>query len=133
MKTRIIAVFAGLATILGTATGALAGGESGIAGSAAFSINTNAVTGVAVSAAVGKHDASSFAHQDSAATMPNVAGALGSDAVITQTITNGLVSKQQGSVDATNGLTANGNSFTDSALGTIQLGTASTNTIFQAR
>lgn len=124
MKTRLIAVFAGLTTILGTATGALAG-ESGIAGSAAFSISGGNVTGVAVSAAVGKQDASAFAHQSGT---QNVAGALGSDGVITQTIgTTGLVTSQAGAAGT---LATNANTFS-TGLGIISIGTASGDAIFK--
>ena len=59
---RRFAVASGLALLgaVGFASSALAG-EGGIAGSAAFTVDASAITGVAVSAAVGKENASAAA------------------------------------------------------------------------
>ena len=59
---RCLAVVSGLAMLnaLGFATLARAG-EGGVAGSAAFTVNGGSVTGVAVSAAVGKENAAAHA------------------------------------------------------------------------
>jgi hypothetical protein len=119
MKKAIIAVLTGIAT-LGYGATAFAG-EGGVAGAAAFTIDGGNVTGVAVAAAVGKQDASAFAHQGGA-DIPNVAGALGSDGVITQTITTGIVASQAGAAGT---LTANANTVTTPNLGVIYLGTVS--------
>jgi hypothetical protein len=135
---KLIAMVAGVAAVLGAASGAYAG-ESGVAGSAAFSIDptTTSVTGVAVSAAVGKHDAAAFAHQGG--TITNVAGALGSDGVITQSLFDanggsiGFVTEQVGSEyngDPTQTLINNDNSFSG-GLGVIQIGTATDNVIVE--
>ena len=88
MNSSIISRFAvvtGLVvgSALGLTTVARAG-EGGIAGSAAFTITGNAVTGVAVSAAVGKENASAAAFNydgTNAAGLQNSAWALGSAGV----------------------------------------------------
>lgn len=79
---RRLTVVGGLVVLnaLGFATVARAG-EGGIAGSAAFTVNGTAVTGVAVSAAVGKENASAAAFNydtGGAAGLQNSAWALGS-------------------------------------------------------
>lgn len=58
MMIRRLALITGFVALnaFGFAAGARAG-EGGVAGSAAFTVNTGAVTGVAVSAAVGKENA----------------------------------------------------------------------------
>lgn len=62
-----VALFAASAGVFGVSSHAFAG-EGAAAGSAAFSVNNNQVTGAAVSAAVGK--------QNAAATATNVGGGL---------------------------------------------------------
>ncbi|NEQ71855.1 MAG: hypothetical protein F6K23_01425 [Okeania sp. SIO2C9] len=77
---RRLTVVGGLVILnaLGFATVARAG-EGGIAGSAAFTVVNDAVTGVAVSAAVGKENASAAAFNYEAGTgLQNSAWALGS-------------------------------------------------------
>ncbi|MBE9122308.1 hypothetical protein IQ269_16225 [Tychonema sp. LEGE 07199] len=83
MMIRRIAFVSGLVILnaFGFATVARAG-EGGIAGSAAFTVNNSLVTGVAVSAAVGKENASAAAFNYNAAgvgnALQNSAWALGS-------------------------------------------------------
>jgi hypothetical protein len=59
----LVALTATAASIFGAASHALAG-QGGAAGAAAFRVNNNAVTGVAVAAAVGKQDAFAGAFND---------------------------------------------------------------------
>ncbi|MGB3265572.1 MAG: hypothetical protein WBA89_16635 [Microcoleus sp.] len=81
MMIRRIAFVSGLVILnaFGFATIARAG-EGGIAGSAAFTVNDSKVTGVAVSAAVGKENASAaaFNYAVNGAGLQNSAWALGS-------------------------------------------------------
>ncbi len=79
-KLAIAAVVAGV-TVFGLANQAKAG-EGGAAGSAAFTTTSGAVTGAAVSAAVGKNDAASSATYTSGVT---VSTSLGSAGLITVT------------------------------------------------
>jgi hypothetical protein len=124
MKKAIIAVLTGIAT-LGYGATAFAG-EGGVAGAAAFTIDidTGAVIGVAVAAAVGQQNAGAFAHQGGDP-IPNVAGALGSNGEIFHTINaNGFVASQR-IVTETGTLTPNENTFNTADLAVIYLGTGS--------
>jgi hypothetical protein len=108
------------ASALGLASSALAG-EGGAAGSAAFTINTGSVTGVAVSAAIGKQDAFAGAFNEGAGN--NTAFALGSAGTIN---VNSIASMSLSSIgtnsDPTLG-TAQANSF--AATTSVQIGTQS--------
>jgi hypothetical protein len=101
---------------LGMASGALAG-EGGAAGSAAFTINEGSVTGVAVSAAIGKQDAFAGAFNDGT-TGDNTAFALGSAGTISvstlESMSVGLLSSES-----------------DPALGTAQANNFAANTSVQ--
>ncbi len=102
-------------------------GEGGAAGAAAFTIDsaTNTVTGVAVSAAVGKQDAFAGALNDPGGTEANTAFALGSAGVITVTSvdqTSGFTDVQ-GSAD-TQLATDQGNTF-GSIAATVRIGSTS--------
>ena len=100
-------------------------GEGGAAGAAAFTIQGGEVTGVAVSAAVGKQDAFAGALNDPAGVAANTAFALGSAGVITVTSvdqTTGFTDVQ-GSADADLG-TDQGNTFGSQAA-TVLIGNTS--------
>jgi hypothetical protein len=77
-----VALVSGLAIIGAVFAPVARAGEGGIAGSAAFTINTDGkVTGVAVSSAVGKQDAAAHAFNyasTSTSTLQNAAFAIGS-------------------------------------------------------
>jgi hypothetical protein len=79
-----VALVSGLAIIGAVFVPVARAGEGGIAGSAAFTINTDGkVTGVAVSSAVGKQDAAAHAfNYGSTSTVQNAAFAIGSAGVI---------------------------------------------------
>lgn len=119
---------------LGLSTVARAG-EGGVAGSAAFTVVGIEVTGVAVSAAVGKRDAVAHAfNYDATANdfgLQNSAFALGTSGQLTM----GSIGDPSGSSynttmeDATDILTNQGNTFTANAGFQIQLGTASPNVL----
>ncbi|MEO1374253.1 MAG: hypothetical protein AAFW70_08030 [Cyanobacteria bacterium J06635_10] len=115
-----ISLFAATASLFSLSSSAFAG-EGGAAGAAAFTIDdTGSVTGVAVSAAVGKNDASAAAFNDVANDF-NSAFALGSAGAIQMTdIGDPTLAAMVGGEDPAL-ITAQGNDLTGSA--TIQLGT----------
>jgi hypothetical protein len=105
---------------LGLASSALAG-EGGAAGSAAFTITGGNVTGVAVSAGIGKQDA--FAGAFNSSTGDNTAFALGSAGTIN---VNSLTSMSVGSLATVEDpalATAQANTF--AATSSVQIGTVS--------
>ena len=129
---RRIAFVSGLVILnaFGFATVARAG-EGGVAGSAAFTINTDKVTGVAVSAAVGKDSAaaSAFNYGPSRTDdgLQNSAFAIGTGGTMTfNTIGNSGGFDLTTTADAARG-TAQNNTFTSGY--NIQLGTAIGNTV----
>lgn len=86
LRTKLlIAAAAVTAGTLGLAPASFAG-EGGVAGSAAFTLNAGAVTGVAAASAIGKLDAVAGATH-TIATNDNVAAALGSAGGITAVTT----------------------------------------------
>lgn len=117
-----VVLVAASAGALGLSSAALAG-EGGAAGSAAFTIDTasGSVSGVAVSAAIGKQDA--FAGAYNAATGDNTAFAMGSAGVINvNTIESLSVGSLSSSSDPDLGA-SQANSFT--ATTSVQIGTVS--------
>lgn len=126
-KKLSISLFAATASVLSLSSGAFAG-EGGAAGAAAFTIDGTAVTGVAVAASVGKQDAGAAAFNDIDENY-NSAFALGSAGVITingMGDVTGTSTSMAGAAD-TALADAQGNSFTNA--GSINLGTASGETI----
>ncbi|MGB3641803.1 MAG: hypothetical protein WBA39_30135 [Rivularia sp. (in: cyanobacteria)] len=113
-----ISLLAATASVLSLSSGAFAG-EGGAAGAAAFTIVDEAVTGVAVAAAVGKNDASAAAFNDVTLEF-NSAFALGSaGAIDMQGIGDPDGAGMTGTADTQIGV-AQANDLTGSA--TIQLG-----------
>ena len=130
-----IAAAAGI-SVVGLSTAAFAG-EGGVAGAAAFTIDNSGpepvVTGVAVSAAVGKQDAGAAAYNvpDSASAtdvgVQNYAYSIGSAGVISiSAMGDPQNAEMAGSAD-TALAEEQRNSFNADAPGTIQLGTVSGN------
>jgi hypothetical protein len=123
---RRFAVASSLALLgaVGFASSARAG-EGGIAGSAAFTINAGAITGVAVSAAVGKENASAAAfNYEAGLGIQNAAWALGSAGIQDFTAVgdiNGLNVTPVAEAVADRA-TAQGNTFSAGTV-TVQLGT----------
>ncbi|MEG4811905.1 hypothetical protein QUA82_30480 [Microcoleus sp. F8-D3] len=134
MMIRRIAFVSGLVILnaFGFATVARAG-EGGVAGSAAFTVGGTGVTGVAVSAAVGKRDAVAHAFNYTGNTfgLQNSAFALGTSGQLNM----GGIGDPSGSSynttmeDGTQILTNQGNTFTANAGFQIQLGTATGNVL----
>ena len=124
----LCALLTAVASISALSTNAIAG-EGAAASSAAFSIDgTGNVTGVAVSAAVGKHDAFAGAFNDSFL-QENTAFAQGSAGTTTVT---GLNSMTVGSITSASDpslATNQANSFT--SLTTVQIGTTSGDSVVQ--
>jgi hypothetical protein len=89
MMMRRLALVTGFVILnaFGFAAGARAG-EGGVAGSAAFTVNTGAVTGVAVSAAVGKENAAAQAFNYGTTTtgLQNSAFAIGTAGTLNNTL-----------------------------------------------
>jgi hypothetical protein len=116
----IIILAAASAGALGLSSAAFAG-EGGAAGSAAFTINSGSVTGVAVSAGIGKQDAFAGAFNNSDG--ENTAFAMGSAGTIN---VNTLGSMNVGSIGSSNDQdlgTAQANNF--AATTSVQIGTTS--------
>lgn len=103
-------------------------GEGGAAGSAAFTLQNDKVTGVAVSAAIGKQDAFAGAFNNG---NQNAAFAMGSAGVINvNNITNTSVSSISSASDPALG-TAQNNSFTTNT--SVQIGSASPNKVVEIK
>jgi hypothetical protein len=124
-RIRRFAAASGLALLgaVGFASSARAG-EGGIAGSAAFTIDGTNITGVAVSAAVGKENASAAAfNYEAGNTVQNAAWALGSAGIQDFAAVgdpNGFNVTPVADADKT---TAQANTFSAGTV-TVQLGTA---------
>jgi len=129
---RRIAFVSGLVILnaFGFATVARAG-EGGVAGSAAFTINTGAVTGVAVSAAVGKESAAAhsfnYASSTTAGTLQNSAFAIGTAGTLSLTTIGAPAGFGLNTIEDSNRALAQNNTFT--AGYNIQLGTTSGNVV----
>lgn len=126
IMNRRFAVVSGLVIMnaLGFANVARAG-EGGIAGSAAFTVNSSNVTGVAVSAAVGKDSAIAHAFNynvPAAGGLQNSAFAIGSAGATTSENIGGATFKVTAAADASLN-TAQGNTIGNGY--SIQLGTSS--------
>lgn len=120
-----ISLFAATASVLSLSSGAFAG-EGGAAGAAAFTIEEDKVTGVAVAASVGKNDASAAAFND-VTLKENSAFALGSaGAIDMQGIGDPDGAAMTGTADTQIGV-AQANELTGNA--TIQIGTESEDVI----
>jgi hypothetical protein len=108
-------------------------GEGAVAGSAAFTVNGTDVTGVAVSAAVGKRDAVAHAFNYNATAAGNTFGLQNSAFALGTSgqLNIGAIGDPSGSTyntqmeDATDIATIQGNTFTANAGFQIKLGTAS--------
>ena len=130
-STKISLLIAAItASIFGIASHALAG-EGGAAGSAAFQLNSSGtVTGVAVSAAIGKQDAFAGAFNDSSTGM-NTAFAQGSAGVIgVNTLGSMTIGSISSSPDTSLG-TAQGNSFTANT--SVQIGSKSGDSVVNVK
>ena len=132
--TKLTVTFAvSTVSVFGFAATTIAG-EGGVAGAAAFTIDTAGnVTGVAVASAVGKHDAAAaaFNASDSAdLDVQNYAYSLGSAGVITLTDIGNPETADMSSTGDTQLANPQGNSFTSgNTPGSIQLGTSTGNTV----
>ncbi|MEG4252844.1 hypothetical protein [Microcoleus sp. Pol10D4] len=136
MMIRRIAFVSGLVILnaFGFATVARAG-EGGIAGSAAFTVNNNAVTGVAVSAAVGKENASAAAFNYNAAgtgnALQNSAWALGSAGIQAFTTVGNPTGFDVTPVADADKVNLQNNTFSAGTV-TVQLGTATGNAVVKS-
>lgn len=105
-------------------------GEGGVAGAAAFTMEGTDVTGVAVSAAVGKQDAAAAAFNYGTPDVQNSAFSLGSAGVIsTNAIGDPSMASISGGEDPALG-DSQGNSFTEGF--SIEIGTASGESVVTA-
>ncbi|MEG4913540.1 MULTISPECIES: hypothetical protein [unclassified Microcoleus] len=133
---RRIAFVSGLVILnaFGFATVARAG-EGGIAGSAAFTVNSDKVTGVAVSAAVGKENASAAAFNYSAAgggnALQNSAWALGSAGIQAFTTVGNPTGFDVTPVSDTARATPQENKFNAGTVN-VQIGTATNNAVVKS-
>ncbi|MEG3931618.1 hypothetical protein QT990_10255 [Microcoleus sp. T3_B1] len=133
---RRIAFVSGLVILnaFGFATVARAG-EGGIAGSAAFTVNSDKVTGVAVSAAVGKENASAAAFNYSAAgggnALQNSAWALGSAGIQAFTTVGNPTGFDVTPVSDTARATPQENKFNAGTVN-VQIGTATGNAVVKS-
>ncbi len=133
IMNRRFAVVSGLVIMnaLGFANVARAG-EGGIAGSAAFTVSADKVTGVAVSAAVGKDSAIAHAFNyilsSGTSGLQNAAFAIGSAGATTSEGIGSATFKVTGTADAALG-TAQANTISNGY--SIQLGTSSGNVVNQ--
>ncbi|MGL5508935.1 MAG: hypothetical protein ACRC2J_00830 [Microcoleaceae cyanobacterium] len=130
-----VALVSGLA-IMGVVFAPVArAGEGGIAGSAAFTVNTDGkVTGVAVSSAVGKQDAAAHAfNYGTSGTIQNAAFAIGSAGTITGTDIGGTTTAgtSYNTMADSNLGSIQGNKFNAGTVG-IKLGTTSGNSLVDA-
>ena len=128
--TRItLATVATTVSVLGFSSTVFAG-KGGVAGAAAFTVESNAVTGVAVAAAVGKQDAAAAAYNAPGATgIQNYAYSLGSAGVINiSSMGDSAAATIAGTADDTLG-TGQSNTFSSNLPGSIQLGTGSGNAV----
>ena len=130
---RRIAFVSGLVILnaFGFATVARAG-EGGVAGSAAFTINgTAGITGVAVSAAVGKDSAAAhafnYASSTTAGTLQNSAFAIGTAGTLNLTTIGAPTGFGLNTIEDSNRALAQNNTFTSGY--NIQLGTTSGNVV----
>lgn len=131
---RRFAAITGLVVLstLGISTAARAG-EGGVAGSAAFTVNGTAVTGVAVSAAVGKEVAAAHAFNydgSNANGLQNSAFAIGTAGEVGIAGLGDPAGFTLDALEDTDRATAQANNFT--AGYTIQIGTQSGNTLVDA-
>jgi hypothetical protein len=126
MMIRRLALVTGFVVLnaFGFAAGARAG-EGGVAGSAAFTVNTGNVTGVAVSAAVGKENAAAqaFNYDASVNGLQNSAFAIGTAGTLNNTLVGDPAGTTVSSAQDTARGTAQGNTITKGY--TINIGTAS--------
>jgi hypothetical protein len=128
-----VALVSGLAIIGAVFAPVARAGEGGIAGSAAFTINTDGkVTGVAVSSAVGKQDAAAHAFNYGAGgTVQNAAFAIGSAGTISVRAVGDTAGSEYSTIaDAALG-TAQNNTFSAGTVG-IKLGTVSGDILIDA-
>ena len=129
MNYRTIKLFVALAATVTSLVGfssVARAGEGGVAGAAAFTVDGGAVTGVAVSAAVGKENAAahSFNYDGSNANgLQNSAFAIGTAGVISLTGLGDPAGFTLDTVEDSDRATAQANEFT--AGYSIQIGTAS--------
>lgn len=131
---RRFAAITGLVVLstLGISTAARAG-EGGVAGSAAFTVNGTAVTGVAVSAAVGKEVAAAHAFNydgSNANGLQNSAFAIGTAGEMSLSALGDPAGFTLDTVEDSDRATAQANNFT--AGYTIQIGTQAGNTLVDA-
>jgi len=132
-RIRRFAVASGLALLgaVGFASSARAG-EGGIAGSAAFTINGGAITGVAVSTAVGKEAASAAAfNYEAGGGIQNAAWALGTAGTQDFTTIGDPAGFGVTTLEDIDRATPQANTFS-AGTATVQLGTASGDAVVQA-
>jgi hypothetical protein len=130
---RRLAVASSLALLgaVGFASSARAG-EGGIAGSAAFTINAGAITGVAVSTAVGKEAASAAAfNYEAGGGIQNAAWALGTAGTQDFSTIGDPAGLGVTTIEDSDRVTAQGNIFS-AGTATVQLGTAAGEAVVEA-
>jgi hypothetical protein len=127
-----VALAATAASLVGFTSIARAG-EGGVAGAAAFTVEGNSVTGVAVSAAVGKEDAAAAAfNYDPTASngVTNSAFAIGTAGVITANSIGDPAGFSIDAIEDSDRTVEQANTFTEGF--SIQIGTASGDSVLTA-
>jgi len=127
-----VALAATAASLVGFTSIARAG-EGGVAGAAAFTVNGTQVTGVAVSAAVGKEDAAAAAfNYDPTASngVTNSAFAIGTSGVITANSIGDPAGFSIDAIEDSDRTVEQANTFTEGF--SIQIGTASGDSVLTA-